>query len=718
MLETILQVSFGFFRGVLFLYWTIVVLYTSVVLICIYIYQFPDIPELWFNATHLSKAWNDDIGLINYDNEHGDGTAELFVKLIAPISFLTVAILQLKFFHGRWLQVTDMESAAVQRRSADPKIGASPSSGRSDMSYLKIAHGFLRETIEVLWRLAEIHIGKLIALVLIIIAVDQVCAINFVLVVLVSLALAIPALHWLVCLFGTAYLALISLARMVYQMHFLANATERAASSLTKDCDFLNGTEPTSVNVWFGLHHSSMLGSYLAGFIVALLLLAAQAVIKYRQRYVRTARGEVEPPTGVVFPEVERQHADDGLTNCAKFLLNHVFYKFGLELCYIMMVIVAWARMDLVAAIIVIWLFAFAFLSRTATKRLWFFLLIFLAVLLPLQYALAVGLPPTSCIHYPWRLWFAEQFGDEGDGAVKVSNMIMWLDLPDYLVPPRPSLLVGDFFLLLFVACQAAVFRREHDEHPGGSNKAIIEHGYELDRSLNPHRDFVTYQRNFLDFFKMAIFLYGHWITWIMVFVAGLGGTSLFALGYLVIAFAMLWRGNDLFLLPMHAILRKWHALLLYNIFAIFCKVSLQVVGCVFVRGLDGSCWVRQLLSVVCVNPRAYPFGGFDKECLVEQAETMIGFDALCFVFVIFQLRILQSWYFQHCILEFRTERVLSSRGAVLVNQLIQKEMIEQDAEQRAKFDEIKERTALIRQRYNLQQIKGEEAFEPKTYAQ
>ncbi len=51
-----------------------------------------------------------------------------------------------------------------------------------------------------------------------------------------------------------------------------------------------------------------------------------------------------------------------------------------------------------------------------------------------------------------------------------------------------------------------------------------------------------------------------------------------------------------------------------------------------------------------------------DKTCVVDKAETMIGFDVLCFVFVILQMRILQSWYFQHCILEFRTERVLSSR--------------------------------------------------------
>jgi hypothetical protein len=40
--------------------------------------------------------------------------------------------------------------------------------------------------------------------------------------------------------------------------------------------------------------------------------------------------------------------------------------------------------------------------------------------------------------------------------------------------------------------------------------------------------------------------MYGHWVTIIMVFVAGLGGQSLFALGYLIAAFIFLWKGNDL----------------------------------------------------------------------------------------------------------------------------------------------------------------------------
>lgn len=55
----------------------------------------------------------------------------------------------------------------------------------------------------------------------------------------------------------------------------------------------------------------------------------------------------------------------------------------------------------------------------------------------------------------------------------------------------------------------------------------------------------------------------------------------------------------------------------------------------------------------------------------------------------------------------------------MLINQLIEKEMREQNQQQRVKFQEIKDRTAAIRARYEEQQRRGSfGAFTPHTYAQ
>lgn len=72
--------------------------------------------------------------------------------------------------------------------------------------------------------------------------------------------------------------------------------------------------------------------------------------------------------------------------------------------------------------------------------------------------------------------------------------------------------------------------------------------------------------------------MYGHWVTLITVFAAGLGGTSLFALGYLVLAFWMLWQGNNLYTMKKYRrTLSRWNFLLFYNVATIFFKVALQV---------------------------------------------------------------------------------------------------------------------------------------------
>uniref|UniRef100_A0A914PXK0 Piezo domain-containing protein n=1 Tax=Panagrolaimus davidi TaxID=227884 RepID=A0A914PXK0_9BILA len=84
---------------------------------------------------------------------------------------------------------------------------------------------------------------------------------------------------------------------------------------------------------------------------------------------------------------------------------------------------------------------------------------------------------------------------------------------------------------------------------------------------------------------------------------------------------------------------------------------------------------------------------------------------ALCFL--VFQLRILHSWYFQHCMIDFRCDSDVRFKlaGALLINQLIEKEMKEQNVQQQAKFDEIRSRTAAIRKQYEEQQLKGAQSL-------
>lgn len=84
--------------------------------------------------------------------------------------------------------------------------------------------------------------------------------------------------------------------------------------------------------------------------------------------------------------------------------------------------------------------------------------------------------------------------------------------------------------------------------------------------------------RSFVDFIKIVVFQYGYWITMIAILAAGLGGTSLFAMGYLILAFGMLWQGSNMYTMNNYAsTISRWNLTAYYTIIVMFFKVALQV---------------------------------------------------------------------------------------------------------------------------------------------
>uniref|UniRef100_A0A2I3GMZ5 Piezo type mechanosensitive ion channel component 2 n=1 Tax=Nomascus leucogenys TaxID=61853 RepID=A0A2I3GMZ5_NOMLE len=83
---------------------SVLVIYTMLVLIFIYTYQFENFPGLWQNMTGLKKEKLEDLGLKQFT------VAELFTRIFIPTSFLLVCILHLHYFHDRFLELTDLKS--------------------------------------------------------------------------------------------------------------------------------------------------------------------------------------------------------------------------------------------------------------------------------------------------------------------------------------------------------------------------------------------------------------------------------------------------------------------------------------------------------------------------------------------------------------------------------------------------------------------------------
>ncbi|KAM4689740.1 piezo-type mechanosensitive ion channel component 2 [Discoglossus pictus] len=103
------QVHYEWWRRILKYFWMSVVVYTMLVLIFIYTYQFKSFPPLWMNMTGLDKDKLSDLGLETFN------LTDLFTRIFIPTSFLLVCILHLHYFHDHFLELTDLKAVASKQ---------------------------------------------------------------------------------------------------------------------------------------------------------------------------------------------------------------------------------------------------------------------------------------------------------------------------------------------------------------------------------------------------------------------------------------------------------------------------------------------------------------------------------------------------------------------------------------------------------------------------
>ncbi|XP_008061683.1 piezo-type mechanosensitive ion channel component 2 [Carlito syrichta] len=125
------QVHYDWWRRILKYFWMSVVIYTMLVLIFIYTYQFENFPGLWQNMTGLKKEKLEDLGLKQFT------VAELFTRIFIPTSFLLVCILHLHYFHDRFLELTDLKSIPSKEDNTVYRL-AHPEGSLPDLAMLNL----------------------------------------------------------------------------------------------------------------------------------------------------------------------------------------------------------------------------------------------------------------------------------------------------------------------------------------------------------------------------------------------------------------------------------------------------------------------------------------------------------------------------------------------------------------------------------------------------
>uniref|UniRef100_A0A8C9X3Z8 Piezo type mechanosensitive ion channel component 2 n=1 Tax=Sander lucioperca TaxID=283035 RepID=A0A8C9X3Z8_SANLU len=746
------QVHYEWWRRILKYFWMSVVIYTMLVLILVYTFQFDRWSNFWSKKLGMDKNGLEDLGLNKFE------VTMLFTRIFIPTSFLLVCILHLHYFHDRFLQLTDLQAVVAKEEStiyrlvhqdgslADLTILSASSVeatlsreeqepqgewGRekdlavflfkcfcffifsfSDLKnkwhlvvdrltvlFLKFLEYFHKLQLFIWW-LLEIHIIKIVSCYIVMVSLKEVSLFNYVF--LASWAFALPYSQYrpLASSVCAVWTCVVIVCKMLYQLksidptsyskkcNMTGNYSDWQRTELGKSLLYNDSVDPA---IWVGLNKSPDLLGYLRNNLLMLALLAFEVTIYRHQEYFRL-RNKLSPPAArIIFHDITRQHLDTGIISFIKYFINYFFYKFGLETCLLLVVNVIGQRMDFYAM-----LHAFALIAvmyrrrRKAIAEIWPKYCFFLACMLTFQYLVCIGIPPAACKDYPWR----------SPTSTTDSNVIKWLYIPDFLTQPNSLFLIYDFMLLLCASLQRQVF----DDENKAAVRLMAGDNVEICRDLdaasfsvhNPVPDFI-HCRSYLDMLKVIMFSYLFWFVLTIIFITGTTRISVFCMGYLVACFYFLLFGGELLLKPIKKILHYWDFLIAYNIFVITMKNVLSILACGYINSLiENQCWLIQLFSLACTI-KEYTINV--KLCDMPSNEAGIIWDSICFAFLLLQRRVFMSYYFLHVVADIRASQILACRGAELFQATIVKAVRARLEEERKSVEQLKRQMERIKVR-------------------
>uniref|UniRef100_A0A4W6BTH3 Piezo-type mechanosensitive ion channel component n=1 Tax=Lates calcarifer TaxID=8187 RepID=A0A4W6BTH3_LATCA len=646
------QIRYDMWRRILKTFWAVVVGYSMVVLIAIYMYQFRSVSGLFRQIMGMSEEGLRDLGLEQYQ------TVELFARILLPAAFLLACILQLHYFNADFLTLTDLDNVPVRQASSSPEDKWVVIVDRASLLIIHALSGLCKFQ-ELSWRLLELHSLKIVSswhhLGV------TVSLMNSVFLVLWVFALPFPRLRPLASSISAVWACVMVVCKMFYQLKVIKplDYSSNCTALLRRSILYIEPVDPV---YWCGALRKceGRILPCLRNHLMVLGLLAFEVTVHRHQLYFRLHNDLKLPPFSIIFQGITRQHLDHGVLPCIKYFINFFYYRFGLEISLIVAVNVIGQRMDFYALLHSCALLAV--LSRRRRKAIgevWPKYCCFTAGLMVLQYLLCIGIPPAFCVDYPWRT----------AAQPLTSNVIKWFYLPDFAMRPNPSFIFYDHLLLLCSSLQWQVFEEENR----AAVRLLAGDNVEISRSLDPCSfnqfipvDNFLHCRCYLDMVKVFVFSYFFWLVLCLIFITGTTRINIFCLGYLVACFYFMLFGGSVLMQPVRYILRLWDWLIGYTCFVIAMKNLLSLGSCAYLDSLlKNGCWLIQAFSMFCT------IKGYD--CELPEGEAGIVWDAICFTVLLAQRRVFLSYYFLYVVSDLKSSKILASRGAELFEAKVKK---------------------------------------------
>lgn len=515
------------------------------------------------------------------------------------------------------------------------------------------------------WRFLETHLIKLVAFMIFRLPINDICAMNYPFLFIVICVLKYPSTAKCSTLVASWLISFIVVVRQV------SNLTTLRTLDFTRTCaadaPVALANKTYSFLMFVGINHDTdnplnRVDEHI--YVLLIITIYSFVLIHYKRRSVQN----YELSFGIIFTGIGRREADASMLNCFKYFCNFGFYKFGIEITCLALIVAISNRLDSIAAIYGIIL---TLLSITTSKKtlasIWPVLNIIISLLIPIQYSLRLGVPQALCVPYPWEMM--------------AYDFKYWLYLSDYSIPPDVQLLLYDFLVLLVICRQSVAFK--HMKINSGSSFAVNNRthhdlsAYQFKMRYLPGEDEFAAEDCFSNYstpsnyMKSIFFISIYWITLAVVLAAGATKISLFSLGYLIGCFIFLWLGNDSYLMPLRKLIFNWNWFIFYSTLVIFTKVILQLYACYMHEYLLNHCYILQLLRVVCYRkmqnppPPTNPAGVCATSLPYDELDIL--WDGLCLMFLLMQRIVFGSQYFRYLVQEVRAQQILASRGAELI---------------------------------------------------
>ncbi|XP_041824079.1 piezo-type mechanosensitive ion channel component 2-like [Melanotaenia boesemani] len=644
------QLNYERWRALLRGFWVAVVVYSMLVLILVYTFQFPSSLHTWSYYTGLSTDRLEDVGLEKFS------VPVLFTRIFIPTAFLLVCIIHLHYFHEPFLQLTDLKTVVDTHNSTitrlvhsegslvDLSMTAAPQhplqeemngeqgnrEEETDRKWIKEEEHeeedypcmFDRETLSdrftelvswrlvvdrlsvlflhfllslqrlqcLLWWILELHIVKIVSSFMIWVCVREVCVFNLLFVLCVAMAL--PCRAWRPLLSGvcTVWTCVVIVCKMLYQLKVVQPI------SYSSNCTMPGNS---SIDLSHSVLYSGPIdpahwvglrktdGKLLDYLRNNLIMLALLAFEVTIYRHQELYRLRHNK-----VPPPTRTFFHDitrcHLDNCVLSCMKFFLNYFFYKFGLETCFLLAVNVIGQRMDLIAVG-HAFsliAVLSHRSRKRI--------ASVWPRYCYFVSGLlffQYLLCIGFPPAV--CKDYPWRPPSSNVESNVVKWLFLPDYLTRPNAVFLLYDFLLLLGACLQLQVFEEELQP----SVQLLAGDNSEMDGDDELFSDPIRRLRvcavpdfmmcrSYLDMMKVIIFSYMFWFVLTIIFITGTTRISIFCMGYLVACFYFLLVGGDLLLKPIKSILLYWDCLIGYNVFVITMKNILSILACGFIKSL------------------------------------------------------------------------------------------------------------------------------------